>query len=302
MELRRVELLVLLTTCRALRQHPPPSVVVDILRSVLQGLSHAHARVDESGVPLEIIHRDLKPGNILVTTDGRVKLADFGIAQATSNIYKTKTGEGIKGTLSYMSPDQLFDAREELDHRSDLFSLASVIIELATLESALRGRSPADTIDLIGGVNGAKTSAPVEERIPGLGAVLAKMHARRKADRYADADAVLADLDRLALDLPEGPSVAQWLEGLSNSLPELAKRGDFGPDGAPSPIPGDDPQEAPMELPALDTEAAARPRNWPRGQRRAGPRTVRPSTAEVPTARSSGRSRCDLGSILRGPA
>jgi len=266
---------VLLTAARARREPPPPSAIVHILRGVLRGLQHAHGKADEDGNPLKIIHRDLKPGNILITKGGEVKLADFGIARAESNIYKTKTGEGIKGTLSYMSPEQLFAKRQDLDHRSDLFSLASVIVELATLESAFRGNNAADTVDGINRVDGAAVAAGVEERIPGLGPILAKMLTRKKEDRYADAEAVLTDLDAAGDAFPTEPSLQEWLASQRQSLPKLARPGDFGPDGPPGPVTKDGDLRPSVELPALDTAAAVRA---PELVAKAAPRPLGPSS------------------------
>jgi len=285
---------ILLTTARARKMPPPPAAIVHILRGVLEGLSHAHAKTDEHGDPLKIIHRDLKPGNILITKEGDVKLADFGIARAESNIYKTKTGEGIKGTLSYMSPEQLFGKRGDLDHRSDLFSLASVMVELTTLESAFRGNNAADTVDAINRVDGAVVAAGLEERAPGLGAVIAKMLTRSKDDRYADAGAVLADLDAIADTLPSSPTLVEWLHEIRHSLPKLARVGDFGPDGPPDPVTKDGDLRPSVELPALDTAAAVRA---PELASKAKPRDIAPpppnpnEVATIPQAKAAPKKR-----------
>ena len=105
----------------------------------------------EIGIPLasavgaaheaEIVHRDLKPGNVMVTEDGRVKVLDFGVAKPTRGFAGTdvdsnlptaaKTEQGvIVGTCSYMSPEQIEGKR--VDARSDVFSLAILLCEMAT--------------------------------------------------------------------------------------------------------------------------------------------------------------------------
>jgi serine/threonine protein kinase len=70
------------------------------------------------------MHRDLKPGNIIVSHEGDVKILDFGIAKATSNLYQTTVADMVRGTPIYMSPEQANG--EPLDRRSDLFALGGV--------------------------------------------------------------------------------------------------------------------------------------------------------------------------------
>ena len=99
-----------------------PALAVAIVRQVAQGLGHAHRH--------RFFHRDVKPSNILVGRDGSVKLTDFGIARIAADTGLTMTGVAI-GTLHYMSPEQLRD--EELDGRSDIYSLGVVLYELSLI-------------------------------------------------------------------------------------------------------------------------------------------------------------------------
>jgi len=94
---------------------------VDIASQVAAGLSKAH----EAGM----VHRDIKPANAMVTTDGVVKLLDFGLAKLAGQTKMTKTGTTV-GTVSYMSPEQA--KGEEVDARSDIFSLGAVFYEMLT--------------------------------------------------------------------------------------------------------------------------------------------------------------------------
>jgi eukaryotic-like serine/threonine-protein kinase len=103
----------------------PPYVAAYIVSEVARGLHYAHERTDDRGQPLEIVHRDVSPQNILVSFDGAVKVADFGIA--TANVFRQERGV-LKGKLGYMSPEQ---ARvERVDRRSDIFSLGIILHEL----------------------------------------------------------------------------------------------------------------------------------------------------------------------------
>ncbi len=109
----------------------PLSVVLDIARQICDALAYAHAATDPRGNPLKMIHRDLKPDNVLLSMFGVVKITDFGVAKATSNLHKT-VNQVVKGTIGYMSPEQA--TGETLDHRSDLYSLGAIIFEMLTLE------------------------------------------------------------------------------------------------------------------------------------------------------------------------
>ncbi len=105
----------------------PPPVAAYIVLEVAKGLHYAHERKDERGVPLEIVHRDVSPQNILLSYDGAVKIADFGIASA--NLFREEEGV-LKGKTGYMSPEQASGQR--VDRRTDIYSLGVVLHELLT--------------------------------------------------------------------------------------------------------------------------------------------------------------------------
>src|SRR5438552_18092595 len=81
----------------------PPLVAAFIMSEAAKGLHYAHERKDESGTPLAIVHRDVSPQNILLSFEGVVKIADFGIASA--NLFREEPGV-LKGKFGYMSPEQ----------------------------------------------------------------------------------------------------------------------------------------------------------------------------------------------------
>lgn len=108
----------------------PPPVAAFIVAEAAKGLHYAHERRDERGVPLSIVHRDVSPQNILVSHEGVVKIADFGIASAS--LFRDEPGV-LKGKVGYMSPEQA--RREKVDRRSDIYSLGVVLYELFALRS-----------------------------------------------------------------------------------------------------------------------------------------------------------------------
>src|SRR5262245_66404404 len=103
----------------------PPYVAAFIVSEAAKGLHYAHERRDEGGVPLAIVHRDVSPQNVLLSYEGIVKIADFGIASA--NLFREEPGV-LKGKTAFMSPEQ---ARgERVDRRTDIYSLGVVFHEL----------------------------------------------------------------------------------------------------------------------------------------------------------------------------
>ncbi len=104
-------------------------LIAGIAHQASEGLHHVHELRARNGTPLEIVHRDISPANVFVTTDGVVKLLDFGVAKVTSAADSDERSS-VKGKYAYMSPEQLRGG--PLDRRSDVFSLAIVVFEAIT--------------------------------------------------------------------------------------------------------------------------------------------------------------------------
>src|SRR5580698_4997398 len=127
----------------------PVRLAADYSLQIVQGLIAAHDR--------HIVHRDLKPENLFVTTDGRVKILDFGVAKLQSSPEDsgrsveelttiTRSGAVI-GTVAYMSPEQL--RSKPVDHRSDIFSVGAILYEMLAGRRAFRGETEVDTITAV---------------------------------------------------------------------------------------------------------------------------------------------------------
>ena len=106
----------------------PTELAIDYAAQIAKGLAKAHEA--------DIVHRDIKPANIIITKDNTVKIVDFGLAKMTGETQLTKTGSTI-GTIAYMSPEQL--KGEEVDHRTDIWSLGVVLYEMVMGERPYRG-------------------------------------------------------------------------------------------------------------------------------------------------------------------
>lgn len=159
----------------------PVSLALLVAEEVAHALAYVHEVTDEAGRPLGLVHRDVSPGNVLLSRNGEVKLADLGIAKATFLAETTRAGIR-RGKHGYMSPEQV--AGEPLTAHSDQFALGVTLMELLTGRRPFDGASPAETVDLI------REAAPpdVSGLDPDLAAVVTRCLARRPAERFDDAE------------------------------------------------------------------------------------------------------------------
>jgi eukaryotic-like serine/threonine-protein kinase len=164
----------------------PVQLTVWILNEILKGLAYAHALPDsETGRPLGIVHRDISPPNILISWHGEVKLTDFGLAKATTQLESTDPGV-VKGKYSYLSPEA---ARgEEIDHRADVFSAGILAYEMLTGRRLFRGKNDYQTIALVRACEVPALRSYNPSVPPDLEAVIMKALAKDIKDRYQDAD------------------------------------------------------------------------------------------------------------------
>ncbi|MDP3275139.1 MAG: serine/threonine-protein kinase [Deltaproteobacteria bacterium] len=125
----------------------PLGVALRIAIDALEGLHAAHELRDDDGMALDLIHRDISPQNVLVGTDGVVRVTDFGIAKAAGRASHTREGE-LKGKLAYMAPEQ-FTSPELMDRRLDIFAMAVVTWEMLTGRRLFRAATDVETIGVI---------------------------------------------------------------------------------------------------------------------------------------------------------
>ena len=105
----------------------PMESAVFIASKMCEGLSYAHELTSTEGEPLHVVHRDMSPPNVLITKYGEVKIVDFGLAKATSQLQKSESGI-IKGKFSYLSPEAAHG--KEVDARTDVFAVGIILWEM----------------------------------------------------------------------------------------------------------------------------------------------------------------------------
>jgi serine/threonine protein kinase len=161
----------------------PLEHVLAIASAVAAGLHHAHELRADDGRPLEIVHRDVSPSNVLVSFDGGVKIADFGVAKWSQQKSFTYQGQ-LKGKFAHMSPEQC--RGEPLDRRSDVFALGTLMYEMATGEAPFRADSE---FELLSRIATEDAAWPGEDRAgavaPELKAIIMRALKRERGERYA---------------------------------------------------------------------------------------------------------------------
>ena len=180
-----IDLHQLVTTFRKAKHPLPWGLVAAIGIGGLRGLSVAHERVDEKGNPAPIIHRDVSPQNLLLSVDGEVKLADFGLALAKDRIAMSTMQGMVKGKLSYLSPEGV--SGKPATPRSDVFAMGTVLWEAL---AGCRLFAGTDDLEVFKKVKSADIP-PLGQKRSGLPddlvAAIHKALARDPTDRFSSA-------------------------------------------------------------------------------------------------------------------
>ena len=181
------------------------TVAARIVANTAAGLHAAHELEDSDGTKLRVVHRDVSPQNILISKNGHIKVADFGVAKAQGQLHRpTETGE-MKGKLAYMAPEQV--TAKDIDHRADIFALGCVLYEVTVGRRPFQGEGALSTLYQLLEQN---VPSPLEVSPgypPELSAIVLKALAKDADARYQTAE----DL-RVAL---EG-----WIAGVGSKTNE----------------------------------------------------------------------------------
>jgi eukaryotic-like serine/threonine-protein kinase len=193
----------------------PPAATLSVGAQVCEALGYAHTAKAYDGTPMAIVHRDIKPANLMITPHGQVKVTDFGIARASTNLRQTAPGSGSgKGTLAYMAPEQLQGG--EIGPTADLYALGAVLFELITGRLLFEATSLGQVISRRKQGLRPEDLEQTGESMPELIPVLERALAPELADRFADAAEMGAALR--ALKSFDGTAALQeWAGRLSST-------------------------------------------------------------------------------------
>jgi eukaryotic-like serine/threonine-protein kinase len=192
----------------------PLPLALHVVGALCRGLAYVHTRT-RNGKSLGIVHRDVTPQNVLLSREGEVKLADFGIAKAIGKSEKSATGV-IKGKFAYMSPEQSMGA--PLDGRSDLFSVGTLLYLLTTGRKPFDGPTDLDVIIQVRRARYEKPSTISKDYNPDVARLIARALRVDVSRRWQSAEQVADRIDAILVKLgqPSGPApLKRWLESLS---------------------------------------------------------------------------------------
>jgi serine/threonine protein kinase len=200
-----------------------PKLAVHLGMPLCDALTYLQELTLPDGEPLNLVHRDVTPGNVLISKTAEVKLTDFGVVK-TATSHSTQAGV-VKGKFAYMSPEQAVG--KPLDHRSDIFSLAVVLFEVATGTRMWKRGTPMEMI-----ANWVKSEIPkpsdrVADFPQPLEDILMKALKKNPDERYQTAQEMLSDLDAFRRTQQWAGGRRELTQTIGRYFPEFQRSASF---------------------------------------------------------------------------
>ncbi|XXY15913.1 serine/threonine-protein kinase [Sorangium sp. So ce216] len=178
----------------------PLPIALRIVAEAALGLHAAHELRGRDGKLVGLVHRDVSPQNILVGYDGAVKILDFGVAKAASNLQRTQVGQ-VKGKYAYMSPEQA--SSEPIDRRTDVFTLGIVFYQLVTGKHPFLAENEPATVRRICDKAAAAPARTLAPALPeSVDRILMRALAKPRDERFATMAELRRAIEQLAPTTP----------------------------------------------------------------------------------------------------
>jgi serine/threonine protein kinase len=171
----------------------PIEAAIYICAKMCEGLAYAHELTGEDGECLNVVHRDISPPNVLCSEHGEIKIVDFGLAKASTQLEKSEAGI-IKGKFSYLAPEAAHG--QEVDARADTFAVGIMLWEMLAGRRLFQGKTDYETVKQVQSAKIPPISSMCAEADDHLESILSRALARDRDQRYASARAFGSDLTR----------------------------------------------------------------------------------------------------------
>ncbi|MEA2462955.1 MAG: eukaryotic-like serine/threonine-protein kinase [Acidobacteriota bacterium] len=228
-----------------------------IASKIASALDYAHRKKDYEDKEMGLVHRDVSPQNVLISQEGDIKLCDFGIAKAASKASHTQAG-ALKGKLQYMAPEQAWG--RNIDRRSDVFALATVLFEMLTNRKLFSGDNEISILEQVREAQVQPPSLYNDEVTPEIDKIVLKALQKDPANRYQTAGEMARDLDQVLYSFrptPTSADLAIYMHRLSSPDAVIQEPEPFEEETiTPAPSRG---FSAPVIAPAAAVAAAASP-------------------------------------------
>ncbi|MEM8964037.1 MAG: protein kinase [Acidobacteriota bacterium] len=245
----------ILNTGRRAHQPLTAGMALMIAARLARALDYAHHKLDFEDQELGLVHRDVSPQNVLISYEGDIKLCDFGIVKAVTKASTTQMG-ALKGKLQYMSPEQAWG--RDVDGRSDIFSLGTVLYEMLTGTKAFAADSELGVLEVVRECRFPTPRSLQPEITAAVEAIVLKAMAAEPSTRYQTAGDLADDLETVlaaTTPLPKPIDLAAYVQQLFLGTVRVRRSGEMP---APPPEMWAEPDSVELGAPARgDVETPA---------------------------------------------